>query len=159
MTDYTLNIGDLVVSDQSNVTYTCFGLGSCIGLFLHDRTTGISGGAHIMLPETLQTSTTFGKYYSVKSSVEELLSQFKSKGSTLLNLRAKLTGGANILSAGSSYSTGVRNAEGVLKYLIQNNVFIAASDTGGLLCRTAKYNCQSGEMLVRNPISKEYKIY
>src|SRR6478609_4263347 len=42
MIQYKLNIGDVVISD-SPATYTCFGLGSCIGLFIQDRLTGLSG--------------------------------------------------------------------------------------------------------------------
>lgn len=159
MIEYKLNIGDIAVCDNQNVTITCLGLGSCIGLFLQDRTTGISGGAHIQLPSEEGAANIFGKYYSVSSAVEELISQFKRRGSSALNLRAKITGGSNVISMGNSYQTGKQNAESIITELVQRNIFIAASDMGGHLSRTARFNCLSGELIVRHPETYQTKIF
>jgi chemotaxis protein CheD len=155
MIEYKLNIGELAVSQNEAVTFTCLGLGSCIGLFLQDRTTGLTGGAHIQLPSDIKTET--GKYYGVNAAIEELINRFKASGSTLQNLRAKVTGGANVVA--TSCETGLLNIENVVKELVERKVYIAAMDVGGRQSRTARFNSQTGTLSVRIPETNELKIY
>jgi len=156
MKEYHLNIGDVVTSSNL-ATYSCFGLGSCIGLFLHDRTTGVTGGAHIFLPLRENAVTTEAKFYNVENALEELLKQFKSRGANLNALRAKVTGGASVL--GCNIHTGLRNAESTMNSLIKNRIFVAAFDVGGHYGRSAKFESKSGQLTVRIPQTKECKIY
>ena len=155
MIEYKLNIGDLRVTQGKPVTYACLGLGSCIGVFLQDRTIGLSGGAHIQLPH--DWSQADGKFYDVKSAIAELLSRFKGSGSSLKNLRAKITGGANVTVAGSQ--TGLQNIERVMEELNEHRVYIAAMDVGGKQSRSARFNSQTGVLTVRIPETNETKIY
>src|SRR4051812_11663902 len=96
MIEYKLNIGDVVASAVP-ASYICFGLGSCIGLFIQDRVTGISAGAHIFLPEEEQEPADSSKFYSATAAIDNILEQFKFHGNDLTALRAKVTGGANVL--------------------------------------------------------------
>ncbi len=146
MIEYHLNIGDVVTSSR-NVSYTCFGLGSCIGLFMQDRVTGLSGGAHIFLPENEEGPLDTSKFYNVSSALDEILNRFKLSGSDLATLRAKVVGGANVL--GGDSQTGERNAESVLNQLVARKIFIAALDVGGTYCRSAKFQSYTGELTVR----------
>jgi chemotaxis protein CheD len=157
MIEYTLNIGELVATNQKNVTYTCLGLGSCIGLFLHDRTTGITGGAHIMLPDGETSLVEDGKFFTADSAMSELLARFKEMGSSLQTLRAKITGGANVIESG--YEIGSKNIASVVGQLINNKVFIAAKDIGGTHSRTARFHSASGTLMVHVAQTKECKIY
>lgn len=145
MREYKLNIDELVVSKHEQTVYNCLGLGSCIGLFLQDRQTGISGGAHILLPQ------------NVPAVIAELLRQFKALGSDLLNLRAKVAGGANVIATG--YEVGSQNTSSVLEQLIQQRIYIAAQDVGGRLSRSAQFDARTGTMTVRFSQSNEFKIY
>jgi len=156
MIQYNLNIGDVVISDGP-ATYTCFGLGSCIGLFIQDRLTGLSGGAHIFIPESIDTTTEDNKFYSATSAVQNILKQFKERGSTLAYLRAKVVGGANVL--GSNIETGEQNTSSVMQQLIASRIFIAATDVGGKDCRTAHFKTATGELIVKVPATSELKIY
>lgn len=145
MKEFKLNIDEQAVSTYQNTVYNCLGLGSCIGLFLQDRATGISGGAHILLPQ------------SIPHVINTLLQQFKHKGSNLLNLRAKVAGGANVIATG--YEVGSQNADAVLEHLIQQKIFIAAKDLGGHQSRSAQFHAGTGEMTVRFSQTKELKVY
>lgn len=156
MIDYKLNIGDVAIS-KGPANYTCFGLGSCVGLFIQDRITGLSGGAHIFLPDNEQAEHHTKKFYNVTMAVEEILKQFRLQGSQLDSLRAKVTGGANVVSL--NYQTGKRNVDSVVSHLTAKKIFIAAMDVGGSLCRTAKFESKSGTLTVRIPVTNEYKIY
>jgi chemotaxis protein CheD len=156
MINFNLSIGDVAISSQK-ANYTCFGLGSCIGLFIQDRVQRLSAGAHIFLPESENGPTGHAKFYSVKNAIDEILIQLKRGGSTLQTLRAKVTGGANVVRLNSQ--TGERNAESVLRYLTENKIYIAAVDVGGTYCRTARFESETGLLTVKTPQINEYKIY
>ncbi|PZR31621.1 MAG: hypothetical protein DI538_20695 [Azospira oryzae] len=156
MIEYKLNIGDVAISEEP-ASYTCFGLGSCVGLFVQDRITGLSGGAHIFLPDSEGTGMDQKKFYNVTSALEELLTQFQLRGNQLDSLRAKVTGGADIVRL--HYQTGKRNVESVVSHLTARKIFIAAMDVGGGFCRTAKFESKTGKLTVKIPVTNEYKIY
>lgn len=156
MIKYNLNIGDVAVS-RVNATYTCFGLGSCLGVFIQDRLTGISGGAHILLPESEGEENCSGKFYSVEKAVNRLLQQFEQLGSNLTYLRAKITGGANVV--GLSVDNGSMNTQAVVKQLTTNKIFIAVLEVGGKQSRTAHFTSDTGLLTVKKPQINELRVY
>lgn len=146
-----LNINEMDVS-QEPVVYTCYGLGSCIGLFLTDRTKGISGGVHIPLPHVSGPS----EWKDATCLIDQLLQAFRVLGSDLNTLRAKVTGGAQLY--GSHSVIGTQNAEVVLKQLTDRKVYIAATDVGGTCSRTARFHSQSGELEISTSEQTKYSI-
>ena len=156
MIEYNLNIGDLRVSGYNKVVYTCLGLGSCIGLFLQDRTNNLSGAAHIFLPEQ-SCPDSLDKFYSANRAINQLLWEFRRLGSSLNTLRAKIVGGANILTSG--FQTGKQNVESVTKELVKHKVYIAAADVGGNVSRSAWFEGGNGTLKVRISQSHHYRIY
>lgn len=146
-----LHMNDFDVSEKP-VVYTCYGLGSCIGLFVTDRRLNLSGGAHIPIPFSLGG----GSFLDATYMIDELLNTFVSMGSDLSNLRAKLTGGAKVYE--SALSIGEQNAQVVISQLIQKKVFIAASDVGGVVSRTARFNTLTGELEISTSEQKTYSI-
>ncbi len=127
-----IQINEVDVTDET-IEYTCFGLGSCIGLFVTDRVRGISGAAHIPLPDnegdidSLQDATRL---------VRLLLKGFEIKGSDLKTLRAKVTGGSTIYN--SADGIGSKNISAVMSLLVENRIYVAATDVGGNVSRTAR---------------------
>jgi len=151
MREYILSIGDVKTIDERIATFTCFGLGSCIGLFMEDRVAGIYGGAHIFLPDDKRPMNgDDGKYYSVVQAVDALLEQFARKGSSLQSLRAKITGGANVI-VNATHGIGRRNAQSTLNYLTVRGVYIASTDVGGRESRTARFHTVTGNVNINNP--------
>jgi chemotaxis protein CheD len=119
-------------------------------LFLQDRTLNLSGGAHIMLPEnTTSSHACAGKYYNVMEAIDHLLKQFARKGSSLKSIRAKITGGANIIQ--SMYNVGAQNAESTRNHLTRRGVYIAAIDVGGFESRTVNFHTYTGDLNIMNP--------
>jgi chemotaxis protein CheD len=155
--NYILNIGDLVTGKTKDVTYSCLGLGTCLGVFLQDRSLGISGGAHIMLPDNESTVFSYFKYGSVSAALDEMMQQFKVLGSNLNTLRAKVAGGASIYT--DSLSTGERNVASVTLYLKNHGIYIAAMDVGGTYNRAARFDCGTGTLHVNVPQTNEYRTY
>lgn len=146
--NYTLSIGDVATSGN-RTKYTCLGLGSCIGLFIQDRLTGLTGGAHIFLPDADHSANHISKFCSAPHAIQEILQQLKSKGSTLEALRAKVTGGANVM--GSEVNMGERNARSVLTHLVNHRIYIAAADLGGVYSRSAIFCGITGSLTIRTP--------
>jgi len=146
-----LNINEVDVT-QEPVIYTCYGLGSCIGLFVMDRTKGLTGGAHIPLPSASDT----GEFLGASRLINELLGSFSLMGSDLHCLRAKVTGGARVYE--SSLNIGEQTAEMVLKKLIDLRVYIAGIDVGGKISRTARFNSVTGELKISTSEMKTYSI-
>jgi chemotaxis protein CheD len=146
-----LNINEIDVTDEPLV-YTCFGLGSCIGLFITDRLKKISGGAHIAMPSSL----TDGEFMGASHMINLLLKSFEDMGSDLNGLTAKITGGANMYA--SSLDIGDQNIKVVQEQLIRKRIFIAATDVGGKVSRTARFNSATGELQIFTSEQKSYSI-
>lgn len=144
MKAYTLNIGD-VVSHRGSAQYTCFGLGSCIGLFLHDPSIGITGGAHILLPGNEKGPDTSG-WYSVHEALQELMNRFRAHGSSLTKVHAKLAGGASVVG---NLGVGMRNIDSIVSELSSHDIFIAGFDVGGNQSRTVQFESATGKLTIR----------
>lgn len=151
---YTLNIGE-VTTHHGQAEYNCFGLGSCIGLFLRDRLSGFTGAAHILLPENERGPDAFG-WYSAADAIGELVRRFHRQGSTLNAVSAKLAGGANTIGV---QDTGARNIQSVVGLLRDLNIFIAGTDVGGTQSRTVRYEAASGHLMVRRPGDRSVTIF
>lgn len=127
----------------------CYGLGSCIGLFLFDRFRKIAGGAHIMLPGQSPSNGHFADYLYSSEAISTMLQAMVEKGSKINELRAKLVGGANLLSGDCEVTRiGQENVLAVKNQLLRRNIYLAAEDVGGRLSRTARFNTLTGEVYV-----------
>jgi chemotaxis protein CheD len=146
-----LNINEVDVTDKP-VVYTCYGLGSCIGLFVTDRVRGLTGGAHIPLPSCSDAD----EFLGAGRLINELLGLFALGGSDLSGLRAKVTGGAQVYE--NSFNIGEQNVQVVLQKLIDLKVYLAATDVGGAMARTARFNSVTGELQISTSECKTYLI-
>jgi chemotaxis protein CheD len=150
MIERVLNINQVFVTERP-AHYVCFGLGSCIGLFITDRLKGLSGGAHIPLP-----SYNSGELHGATEMIESLLVQLYGLGSSLEGLRAKLTGGAQVYDC--SIGVGAKNTDAVLRHLMERKIYIAAKDVGGTVSRTARFSSVTGDLKISTSRKKEYTI-
>lgn len=117
---------------------TSIGLGSCIGLILHDAKRGIGGMAHIMLPESGGKHDRPGKY--ADTALEILLKELTRKGCSPKTLQAKIVGGAQMFANFSgNLSIGDRNIEAVRACLEKHGIAITDADVGGQKGRTVYY--------------------
>lgn len=141
----TVRMGEIEVSSQTGEELVARGLGSCIGLALIDRRSGVAGLAHIVLPEAPGDSDPEpGKFADL--AVPELISQMKRAGAAVGRLDAVLAGGARMFELGD-LDIGARNAEAVMEGLARSGVSVRATDTGGSRGRTMRLTV--GEFTVR----------
>lgn len=156
MTNDTLirvGMAELQVTSGRNDILRTTGLGSCIGLTLYDPGAGVSGMAHIMLPDSgiaREPSFNLAKY--ADTAIPEMLRQMKEKGAAKSRLVAKMAGGAQMFAfaASESMRIGPRNVEAVKQLLIEHQIPLAAEDTGLNFGRTIEFHCATGVLVVRS---------
>jgi chemotaxis protein CheD len=132
----TVRMGEIEVSSQTGEELVARGLGSCIGLALIDRRSGVAGMAHIVLPQAPSDSDPEpGKFADL--AVPELVFQMRRAGATVHQIDAVLAGGARMFELGDM-DIGARNAEAVKEGLARSGVTVRATDTGGSRGRTMR---------------------
>ena len=147
MLEHALNLGEFVVTkDIANIA--CYGLGSCVGLFIYDRVNKISGAVHVVLSDDLEKDTT----YNAKTAFEKLIEEIEKIGGDRNALRAKFVGAANLFSSG--FRTGERNVETLKKLIHNHKIFLADQVVGGTKSRTVRLNTLNGKLLVSSQNSK-----
>ncbi|HEY4828877.1 MAG TPA: chemotaxis protein CheD [Solirubrobacteraceae bacterium] len=134
----TVRMGEIEVSAQKGEELVARGLGSCIGLALIDRLSGVAGLAHIVLPESASPSDPdSGVAKFADRAVPELISQMEDAGAVVRRLDAVLAGGARMFEVGEM-DIGARNAAAVEAGLARSGVSVRAADTGGNRGRTMR---------------------
>ena len=125
-------------------------LGSCVAACIRDRTNGIGGMNHFMLPDSgendgpLSTSARYGSY-----AMEVLINQLLKLGAKRNNLEAKVFGGGKVLRGFTVANVGQRNADYVLNYLETEKIRVASHDLLDIYPRKVYFFPQSGKVLVK----------
>jgi len=140
-----IGIGEWSTGDS---VMTSIGLGSCIGLIIHDDIKKIGGLAHVMLPKSSgKPNERAGKY--ADTAVEILIKELIMKGSKLQSMKAKLAGGASMFQNFSgNLNIGERNADALKSLLKEKSIPIIREDIGGTMGRTITYYPKEGGRLV-----------
>jgi chemotaxis protein CheD len=141
--------GEYYVTSRNMLLVTV--LGSCVSACIRDRTTGIGGMNHFMLPHggedensPLSASARYGSY-----AMEVMINQLFKLGAKRNNLEAKVFGGGNVLRGFTVANIGERNANYVLDYLDTENIRIASQDLRDIYPRKVYFFPQSGKVLVK----------
>lgn len=125
-------------------------LGSCVSACIRDRTTGIGGMNHFMLPDggdtdsPVSASMRYGTY-----AMEVLINDLLKTGARRENLEAKVFGGGNVLRGFVAINVGERNALFVREYLRAENIRIVAEDLNDIYPRKVYFFPRTGRVLVK----------
>ncbi|MCR4605404.1 MAG: chemotaxis protein CheD [Eubacterium sp.] len=139
---------------QSPQKITTLGLGSCLGVVLYDKSTGICGLAHVMLPDSnnipAQKSNRF-KFMDtcLLDMYTELTEKYSIPPSRLL---AKVAGGAKMFahkSKNSILNVGDQNIEKAHEMLAKWRIRIVAEDTGDIYGRTILFDPESCDLHIK----------
>jgi chemotaxis protein CheD len=143
--ELSVGIGELKIGKRALLE--AYGLGSCIGVVLFDRSTGISGIAHILLPGASQNGET--KY--AETAIEKMLEDMIKQGARKSKIVSKFAGGANVFKQINLeiLKIGTRNAISVEETLKQKKIPILAKDVGGEIGRSVMFNPLDGSMIVK----------
>lgn len=127
-------------------------LGSCVCACIRDKSSGIGGMNHFMLPDSgqdrnnpLSESARYGTY-----AMEILINQLLKIGAKRGNLEAKVFGGASVLRGFTVNNVGERNAEFVMQFLKTEKIPVVAQDMLDVNPRKVYYFPTSGLVRVKN---------
>jgi chemotaxis protein CheD len=130
------------------------GLGSCVGLTLHDPVKKAAGLAHVMLPSSeiaREGELNVAKY--ADTAVAKLLEELLLIGASHKRLVAKIAGGSQMFSFAGATDTmriGPRNVESCKEKLLELGIPLVAEDTGGNYGRTIELDCDTGTLFIRS---------
>ena len=146
-----VGIADLnvVVSPDRLITV---GLGSCIGIALYDRFSGVAGLAHIMLPDSTQFSNVANPLKFADLAIPILIEKMEKMGGCKRHMKAKIAGGASMFNfSDKSMITdiGARNGASVKSVLDKLGIPLVATDIGGNKGRTMVLNGLNGMVQIR----------
>ncbi|HTH62517.1 MAG TPA: chemoreceptor glutamine deamidase CheD [Paraburkholderia sp.] len=126
-------------------------LGSCVAACIQDRTAGIGGMNHFMLPDdgadvghTAATSMRYGAY-----AMEVLINELIKAGGRRERLEAKVFGGAAVLAGMTTMNIGDRNSAFVRRYLATEQIRIVAEDLQGSHPRKVAFLPRTGQVMVK----------
>ncbi|MBB4861949.1 chemotaxis protein CheD [Pseudomonas nitritireducens] len=124
-------------------------LGSCVSVCLRDRSCGLGGMNHFMLPGDtgVQGLMSNSGRYGVHA-MDLLINGLMRRGGQRRHFEAKVFGGGSVLK-NLSADVGQRNAEFVLAYLDNENIPLAAQDLLDIHPRKVYFFPDSGRVLVR----------
>jgi len=150
MATLLVGIADLKVGRESDII-TTLGLGSCVGITMHDPIRKLGGMVHIMLPEYGgQSDQNRNKF--ADSGIQDLLEKLIKSGAHRPSLVAKLAGGAHMFSAASGpdfLKIGERNVAVSISTLHTLRIPIVGNDTGGKHGRTIELYNETGKLKIR----------
>jgi chemotaxis protein CheD len=141
-----VRMGEMVVSATPTDELMALGLGSCIGLAIVDRTAGVAGLAHIVLPES-HPGGDRGKF--ADTAVPTLVDGMRRAGAVVRRMEAAMAGGARMFDMSGGLDIGARNEQAVRAALAKARVVLRATETGGNQGRTIRVSVGDGVVSVR----------
>jgi chemotaxis protein CheD len=146
----SVGMADFKTAKSPDILLTA-GLGSCIGICIHDPLLKVGGMAHIMLP-TANGSAGGNPAKYADTAMELLLKEISALGANNSRLRAKIAGGAQMFSFPGKppvLKIGDRNAEAVELELKKYGIPLLSADVGGSFGRTIHFDVGTGDLRVR----------
>jgi chemotaxis protein CheD len=141
-----VRMGEMVISATPTDELMAMGLGSCIGLAIVDRTAGVAGLAHIVLPES-HPGGDRGKF--ADTAVPALVEGMRRAGAVVRRMEAAIAGGARMFDMSGGLDIGARNEQAVRAALAKAKVVLRATETGGNQGRTVRISVGNGVVSVR----------
>lgn len=139
---------------------TTLGLGSCVGISLHDPIIKVAGMAHIMLPDSTQIRNNSNKAKFADTGIDTLIDNMVRLGANRRRIVAKIAGGAQMFEFSSNNDMlriGERNIVATKEKLFELNIPILAEDTGANYGRTIIFDPENGYLHVK-AIGKDSRI-
>ena len=142
-----LHAGQISVATEPTEITTI--LGSCVAICIWDPGSGVGGMNHYMLPSDIGSNYATPRYASFATSA--LLAQLAVAGADVRRLRAKVYGGAHILSSGHSNGgrdLGALNVRVAYDRLLGEGIRVVGGETGGVHGRKLVYQSATGDTVV-----------
>ncbi|SHL13559.1 chemotaxis protein CheD [Desulfatibacillum alkenivorans DSM 16219] len=146
-----MDISDLKVSNNPDVTLVTYSLGSCIGLAVWDPEVRVGGMLHYMLPDSSisQEKAKANPAMFADTGIPALFKACYKLGAQKQRMIVKVAGGAQLMDESGFFNIGKRNYAALRKMFWRNKVMVAAEDIGGMVNRTIRLNIGTGELIMK----------
>jgi chemotaxis protein CheD len=178
-----VGLGEIKISRDPNDVLVAYGLGSCLGIGMHDPVTRLAGMLHAILPtqpdsrrvqnglsneghailpsrpESKGGEDQSGKYVDI--GIQNLLEQLVRAGADRRRIVVRMAGGANMLVApgfSQVMNIGGRNVEAAQSVFRSLKLNVASQETGGSTGRTVRFYPVDGRMTIRTVGNQERVI-
>ena len=121
-------------------------LGSCVGICIHDRSTGLGSLSHVGLSNSRGKESSPGKF--AHTAIEEMRRQLLHRGGNPLTLTAKIVGGATMFGKKSTRDVGEANIQAVKAELEKHKIPLLAEHVGGEKGRIIRFSLKDGSVEV-----------
>jgi len=137
---------------------TTSGLGSCIGVAIHDEAEGVSGLVHVMLP-TAEDVDGGNPAKFADTGVETLVDALEDSGADRSSMTAKIAGGSDMLDFSKNGSgIGARNLTAVRETLESLDIPVVEADVGGDHGRSLRLEGDTGDLIVKSANREEKRL-
>jgi len=144
----TVGIADCQSSNQQGDTLVTHALGSCVAVAVHDKTAGVAGLLHIMLPESTlnREKARTQPFMFADTGISQLFDMVQAKGADKKRLTVRLIGGAQVMDPNGVFNIGKRNHLACRKALWAAGVMVQAEEVGGNISRTVRLDVRTGDL-------------
>lgn len=146
-----VDIADLIVTNDPQVTLVTHSLGSCIGITIWDPEAHVGGMLHYMLP-TSAISPDKAKANPAMFADTGIPALFRAAyelGAAKKRMIVKVAGGSSLLDDKGTFNIGKRNYIALRKIFWKNSVLIESEDVGGSHSRTLRLVVGSGQVTIK----------
>jgi chemotaxis protein CheD len=152
-----VGIAELKVSTNPGKLVTV-GLGSCVGIILHDPSAKVGALIHAMLPRPLSGMENANKAKFVETAIPVALEKMRKLGARESRITARLVGGAQMFALDKETFIGYKNIEAAEQILRSRGIKIVARETGGSVGRTVEFDLSSGRVWVKTAMRGKVEL-
>jgi chemotaxis protein CheD len=144
-------MADCRISDAPGQVLATHGLGSCIGLLVHDPKTAVGGLLHFMLPDSGidPARARENPYIFADTGIPLLLDQVCGRGASKRRLIVHAVGGAQMMDQECVFEIGKRNYLATRRILWNAGVLLHSEAVGGVSSRTVRLEIGSGKVCLQ----------
>lgn len=148
-----IGVGDMAVSNNTQMILSTYALGSCIGVIAYDPLVKAAGILHLMLPESTISPEKAARQPAMFADTGlpaffRALAGLKADRS---RLRLFVAGGASVIAGTDPFRIGERNARTTLDYLSREGYVIRRTEVGGAINRTIHLEVSTGSVTLKMP--------
>ena len=144
----TVGIADCQSSNQQGDTLVTHALGSCVAVAVHDKTAGVAGLLHIMLPESAlnREKARTQPFMFADTGISQLFDMVQAKGADKKRLTVRLIGGAQVMDPNGVFNIGSKNHAACRRILWAAGVLVHGEEVGGSISRTVRLEVATGRL-------------
>lgn len=148
-----IGVGDMAVSNNTQMVLSTYALGSCIGVIAYDPAVKAAGILHLMLPESSIAPHKVSSQPAMfaDTGLPHFFKALAGLRAERARLRVTVAGGASVIGGTDPFKIGERNARTTLDWLARERLSVRVTDVGGAVNRTVHLDVNTGAVTLKLP--------